>query len=389
MKRSILAVMFAAAALTGCAPDKGDDGYSDEELARYKSALPVRAALQLRTPPSSMAATLGAEPALYPGFAVPLAMQINGLVGGTLDIIEYVAAQEPTLYDSEDLEFWWGPIPDAESAIEGDHFSLFIHDRIDDADFNPGNGDLRYEFAIIRGIGNDVSTLTPILYGQATPVEDTDYGLGAFVYDFDNNVEFEDAHNPGHGPLTSGRMATIFAKGPDENNPAADVTFVIAAFREFLPEDAGVGATAANVDYFWGNFVEGAFTFDFLDVEFAADVIDDTTAVEDMGMKLAFFNSGIGRAEIGVTGGDVGAAPNEVSAIECWDAAVTQTYLSFSLDTGGGPVLQGEAGVPGDCVWTAEEFANVPDLAAAPDMLALVDLIADSGIPSDLEEAND
>lgn len=386
MKRSILAVMFAAAALAGCEKDEGGKGYSDEDLARYKTALPVRSTLALRTP-SSTAAALGGQAAQYPGFAVPVAMQINGLVGGTLDVIELIAGQEPTLYDSEDLEFWWGPIPDSDSALEGDHFSLFIHDRIDDADFNPANGDLRYEFAVIRGLGNDVASLTPILYGVATPVEDTDYGIGAFIYDFDNNVEFEDAHNPGHGALTSGRMATIFAKGPDETNPAADVTYVIAAFREFLPEDAEVGAAAANVDYFWGNYSDGTSTFDFLDLEFAANVIEDSAAVEDMDMKLAFFNNGIGRAEVGVTAGDL--ATDEASATECWDAAVMQTYLSFSLDTGGGPVLQGETGVATDCVWNAEDFAQIPDLSAVPDMLQLVDLIATSGIPSDLPEGND
>lgn len=388
MKRSIVAVMFAAAALAGCEKDEGGKGYSDEDLARYKSALPVRSTISMRNPPSSTAAAFGATAAMYPGFAVPVAMDINGLVGGTLDIIELIADQEPTLYDSEDLEFWWGPIPDSDSALADDHWSLFIHDRINDADYNPASGDLRYEFAIIRGLGNDVASLTPILYGVATPVEGTpDEGVGAFVFDFDNNVLFEDTYNPGHGALTSGRMATIFAKGPDDTNPAADVTFVIAAFRDFLPDDAGVGATAANVDYFWGNFTEGVNAFDFLDLEFAADVIDTSTAVEDMDMKLAFYNSGIGRAEVSVVNGDL--ATDTASAIECWDASVSQTYLSFSLDTGLGPVLQAETGLATDCVWDAAQFAQVPDLSSVPEMANLVGVIADAGIPSDIPEGND
>ena len=385
MKRNLVAVAAVAALAAACAPDDGGKGYSDEDLARYKTALPARSTLTMRNPPSTTAAAFGGTPTLYPSFAVPVAMQINGMVGGTLDIIELIAEQPPTLFDSEDLEFWWGPIPDAESAIEGDHWSLYIHDQINDADFNP-QSDLRYEFAIIRGLGNDVASLTPILYGVATPVEENpDHGLGVFVYDFDNNIQFEDTYNAGHGPLTEGRFATIFAKGPDENNPAAIVTFVIAAFRDFVPEEEP-GATPANVDYFWGNFADATNSFDFLDFGFAADVIDDTAAVEDMAMKLAFFNSSVGRAEVGVTNGDLGT--DTASAVECWDASVSQTFLSFSLDTGSGPVLQGESGSAASCVWDAAQFDQIPDLGDVAAMHQLVSDVAAFGIPSDLPEEN-
>lgn len=387
MKRSIwVAALAAAALLTGCEKDEGGKGYDDEDLARYKSALPARSTVSLRNPPSGAAAAFGATPTVYPEFAVPIAMQVNGFVGGTLDIIELIAEQEPTLYDSEDLEFWWGPIPDAESTLEGDHWSLFIHDRINDADFNPQDGDLRYEFAIIRGLGNDVASLTPILYGQATPIEGSeDHGLGVFIYDFDNNVEFENTYNAGHGPLTEGRMATIFAKGPDETTPTTEVTFVVAAFRDFLPEDAGA-EPALNVDYFWGNFSDAANSFDFIDMEFLADVINDTAAAENLDMKLAFYNSGVGRAEVGVTNGDLGL--NDLAAVECWDAQVTQTYLTFTLDTGMGPVTQGESGVAADCVWDTTQFDQVPDLSDVAEMQSLVDLIANTGIPSDIPDEN-
>lgn len=388
MKRSMWVAAMATAAVVGggCGPEEGGKGYDDEDLSRYKTALPARSTLALRNPPTSTAAAFGGTPTIYPEFAVPVAMQINGLVGGTLDIIELIAAQEPTLYDSDDLEFWWGPIPDSESALADDHFSLFIHDRIEDADYDPQT-DLRYEFAIIRGLGNDVANLTPILYGVASPVEGTeDHGIGAFIYDFDNNVAFENEHNPGHGPLTSGRMATIFLKGPDEDNPAAEVTAVVAAFRDFLPEDAIVGEPAINVDYFWGNFTDGVADFDFIDLEFLADVINDTTAVENMDMKLAFYNNGIGRAEVGVTNGDLGT--DDILAVECWDAAVSQTYLSYTVDTGGGPVLAGESGAAASCVWDATQFGEVPDLSDVPGMQTLVDDLATFGIPEDLPADN-
>lgn len=387
MNRSmwVAAVTTAAVFGAGCGPGEGGKGYSDEDLARYKQALPARSTLALRTP-NTTAVAFGATPTIYPPAAVPIAMQINAMVGGVLDIIEVVAAQEPTAYDSEDLEFWWGPIPDSESALADDHWSLYIHDAIHDPEFVPGD-DLRYEFAIIRGLGNDAATLTPILYGGATPVEGTeDHGLGAFIFDFDNNVAFEDQYNPGHGPLTQGAMATIFAKGPEETNPAAEVTFVIAAFRNFLPEDADAGEAAVNVDYFWGNFAEGADAFDFIDLEFLAD-IETGAALENLDMKLAFYNEGVGRAQVGADGGDFGT--DVVEAIECWDPAISQTYLSYTVDTGGGPVLAGESGLSTDCVWDAAQFDNVPDLGDVPEMQALVDLIATSGIPDQIPEEND
>ena len=43
MKRSIwVAALATAALLTGCEKDDGGKGYDDEDLARYKSALPAR-----------------------------------------------------------------------------------------------------------------------------------------------------------------------------------------------------------------------------------------------------------------------------------------------------------------------------------------------------------
>ena len=393
MKRSIFLALglLVAAFGAGCAPDEGGDGYSDADLARYKSALPARSTLETRAPAATSAAAFGTTSgnAVYPGFAVPFAIQVNGLIGGTLDIIEFVSELEPTVYDSEDLEFWWGPIPDQDSPIDGDHFSLYIHDRIEDPEYDPMN-DLRYEFAVIRGVGNDVSTLTPIIFGGGTPVEGTDDdGIGVLLYDFDNNVEFEDLHNPGHGPLTSGRMATIFAKGPDQTNPNADVTYVVAAFREFLPEDAGVGAQAANVDYFWGKFSDGTSQFDFLDFAFQADLDDDSgDALEDFAMKLAFYNEGVGRAAAQVSGGDV--APNVGDVTECWDAALQQDYVSMVISSNGNVVAgPNEAGNEALCVWDDAEFDNIPDRGDAADLVTLVGTIADAGMPSDLPEEND
>ena len=390
MKRSIwIGLSLLALGFAGCEKEE-DEGYSDEDLVRYRSALPNRSALTAPTPPPP-AAAFGANDAFYPSFAVPIAMQINQMIGGTLDVIEFVASLEPTVYDSDDLEFWWGPIPDGDSALEGDHYSLYIHDKVNDADYNEADPDsMRYEFAVIRGLGNDVSNLTPIIYGVARPVEgdeDADYGIGAMIYDFDNNVEFEDLHNPGHGALTSGRMASIFAKGPDENVAGADVTFAIAAFRDFLPEDANPGDLPINVDYFWGNIDDSVDRFDFLDLEFDADVLDDSAAVEALSMKLAFYNEGIGRALVGVTGGDAGS--NALAADECWDANVQQTYLAVSVDTGAGFFLGQESGSAASCVWTATQFDDVPELADVSDMGALVSAIANTGIPSDLPEEND
>ena len=67
---------------------------------------------------------------------------------------------------------------------------------------------------------------------------------------------------------------------------------------------------------------------------------------------------------------------------------MSQTYLSYTVDTGGGPVLAGESGAAASCVWDATQFGEVPDLSDVPGMQTLVDDLATFGIPEDLPADN-
>lgn len=395
MKRSILVILgIAALAVAGCGEEEGGDGYTDEDLARFRGALPSRQALTAPVPPSpgasvSFGAAANAE---YPGFAVPVAVQINTLIGGTLDVIEYVAEQEPTAYDSEDLEFWWGPIPGTDNDIADDHYNLFIKDRSNEPDYDAADpDDFRYEFAIVRAVGNDVATATPVLFGAGRPNEDTadtEDGAGVMIFDFDNDAAFVTEHDATPpAALTQGRMATIFAKGPDEQNPAAIGTYAIAAFREFLPDDAEAGALPFDVDYLYGNIEAGTEQFDFIDFSFAANVDEATADPENMTMKLGFYNEGIGRALVDVTGGDLGT--DAVRADECWDENVQQTYLAMSLDTGMGYNLVQSGGSEASCAWDATQFETVPDISDAGGLHTVVDALADAGLPADIPDENE
>lgn len=389
MKRFILVGLgIAALAVAGCGREEGGDGYSDEDLSRYRGALPSRSALTAPMPPTGAAVTsFGTNDALYPGFAVPVAVNINQLIGGTLDIIELIAEQEPTAYDSEELEFWWGPIPGTDNDIEDDHYTLYIKDRVNDGYDPLDPDDFRYEFAVIRGVGNDVATLTPVLYGVGRRDEesqDPDHGAGAIIFDFDNDAAFVTEHDPmPPAALTQGRMAAIFAKGPDESNPAAIGTYAIAAFRDFLPDDAEAGQTPIDVDYLFGNIEQGTEQFDFIDFGFDANVIEDSAAEESLTMKLAFYNEGVGRALVDVTGGD---AVYPLRAEECWDASVQQTFLALSVDTGMGYSFVTGGGDETACPWDATEFESVPDLDDVADLLTVVGTLADAGLPADLQD---
>ena len=390
MIKRFLVITALTAVAVGC-EKKDDPAYTGDDVARYKAALPKSDTLNAPVVggaafQSTAAQSAGAVQAVYPVFAYQIATAVNGLIGGTIGIIEAVAETEPSLYDSEEKSFLWGPFPADDTAVADDHFTLIIDDNDGETDYDPSNGDLRYEFAIIRGLGSDVAMNEVIIAGVASPSEaNPEHGIGAMIYDFDNNVAFEDMHNPGHGPMTTGRFATLFAKGPDENDPEAEVTFVVVAFRDFVPEDEPA-ADPANVDYFWGHYSKDPVNYAFLDLGFAADTDDAGALKEDHALKVAHIDVGSaagGRAEVTYSGGDI-PDPDYYLVDECWDMSINRNYIGVSVSTDGAAAyVVAEEGLESQCVFDDAGMATVPDIGDE-NIAGLIDALADyadAGIP--------
>ena len=375
MKNRLLAIpatlSIVALVATGCG-EKAKDEIDPDTLARYKAAIPSSSVVSAPIAQANAAFAPG-DPAVYPGFVGPIAMSINGSIGALLDLVEAIVQTPPTLYDSAKQEFIWGPFNDDQSSIDGDTVALFIRDKGENV-----TNEFRYEYALLRGMGNDLASMTPIIYGSGTPDPAlADHGSGVLLWDFENAFDFVETNDPGHGPVSRGRFVSVYARGVDTASDT-DVTMVVSAFRNFIPEDNPT-APAASADYFYGGLVfPDQNRLDFVDFEFQGDMDDNGSALEDLGVHLALVNGGIGRAEADAVNGDVPAGTT-VNVTECWDAALNYQYLA--VGTNGNPTPIASEGSSASCF--IDTLADVPALEDVdPALMNFLDTLGNNGVPA-------
>ncbi len=314
------------------------------------------------------------DPALYPHASAEVILGINGTVGLTVDLLDLVTAFPPTVYNSDTNEFFWGPWTDDEYG----YVAAYIKD-VGDA------GDFRYEYAFLRGASNDLANLTPIIYGGATPDPlNDDRGVGVTVWDMTAADAFASQHDPNYDPeeAESGRFAALFAAGPDEDNPTDEVTVVVAVFRDAIFKDSEDGLPL-DLDYLYGH-VEGAeHSFDFVDIEGDIDVTEPTDGIaERLGIRMAFVDGGIGRAEADAIGGSLESGES-YDVVECWDTSLNQTYIRGNVNENGNSVEVHSLGMPEDCGDFNQSLDDlgVPRLQDLdPELLAALDDVAANGL---------
>ncbi|MEW5854081.1 MAG: hypothetical protein AB2A00_35225 [Myxococcota bacterium] len=375
----------------------GSSGSVDQaRLERYRRELPQMGWLEAPQPdPASQSSggqPLVGAPAEYPEHAKPIVQGINGSVRFIIETLKAITDQQPTVYNSETLEFVWGPHENEDSAAPAnDKWMVYAKDEGTGADF-------RYTWAILRGIGNDTATYAPVIWGGANPDADEsndEYGSGVILWDFEANFAWEEEHNPGHGDLDRGRYITLYARGPDEQDATKVNTFVVAAFRNFIPRDNPT-AQAADLDYLYGHVQATDHGFSFVDFNITGDIHTPatdggtpSTLQETLGLRLAFFNNGIGRGEARLTGGDVEAEGwTAGEGVECWGDNVERLYFELNAQGGdAGTVQVAKEGELTDCHDVFEQSLdalNIPSLADVPaEMMAALDAVATNGIPQE------
>lgn len=376
--------LTSALLLAGCTSGNGLE-YDEALLETYRQAVPTAEALEMAAPTAteakslqSMTETVG-EPAYFPQIVVPTAQNINAVVGATLTTLHTVIQTPPTAYNSETLEFVWGPFPNNDTALEGDSVLVFIKDNGADADF-------RYNYAFARGMGNDTSTFQPVIWGGQNPVEGDSLGQGVVLYDYEANYAWEEANNPEHGELDRGRFAAAYGKKVETNaETTAQLTYVVAMFRAWVP--AASASSGEDLDYLYGKVEQGDNRFDFADFEFQANFGDsDPSVLEDFGIRAAFYNTGVGRAEADAANGDLTTEiPGYYAAVtECWNAALLRTYLQMSkvpLDPESTEPAQemGSEGSPDFCALSSlDDVPSLDDVSA--DVLNALEQLAENGV---------
>jgi len=362
--------------IVGCGgSDGGGDAIDQGLLAQYRAAVPSETQIMASSPKASSGAKIG-DPALYPSGSAEIVLGINGSIEYILASLELLVSIEPTVYNSDTKEFFWGPYKNENGFGT---IAAYIRDAGEGQDF-------RYHYAILRGKDNDVAGLVPILWGGANPDPDAkDHGSGITLIDFEANAAFEQANNPNGAnmPMDRGRFVAVYGKDATDKG---DLTLVFAALRGFVSKD-NPDVMPADLDYLYGRHDDGTNKVDFVDWKSTFDVHEDAAMAkpEDVGVRLAFVNEGQGRAEAQASGGDL-ASGQVADAIECWDNALAQSYLSFKTSTNGTEDSAASEGDLASCGLFQASLSElgVPALADVPaDFKAALDDLAKNGAPKE------
>jgi hypothetical protein len=371
MKKS-LPPLALGLALAACAEDEPD--YRPEELAAARTAIPSLEQLGARMPAASASAALG-EPAEFPGNAAGVVHGINGAVGGIVTLMRSIVELPPSHRDRATREFVWGPFENEHGV---GHVAAYIRET--DEEF-------RYHYALLRGATPELDEMTPVIWGGATPgATDQQHGLGITLWDLEANRLFEEAHDPAHDPSMTGRgrFVALYGRGDEPAMPAAEFTFVVAVFRGFVSDD-NPAAAPADLDYFYGQHAGPQHTADFIDFSATIDVSKPEDGVqEQVAVHMAFLDQGSGRAEASATGGSL-ASSERVTATECWNNALAQTYLRMERWDG---AVSLEAHDLGQVQYCGPVFASSLDQLGVPTLgdidaglRAELDRVARTGLP--------
>lgn len=357
--------------------------YDQALLEEYRAALPSPKSVEAPTPGGEAAAnalTMMGDAQLA-ALASKSAHDINIPAKMMVVMLRTITKLPPTLFDSKKKEFVWGPWDN-----EDGYGKVLVYIRE-----NPEGDDFKYSYAFVRLDGNDTATAAPVIWGGATPGATDDRGVGVTLWDFVANEGFEKEYDPNYDADAAhdkGRFAMVYGAGDEDNGAFA---FNVAVFRDFVSKDEPENQPA-NLDYFFGHFKgNDGNVFDFVDWSLDANLCETDAAscfkepaegaIENMGLRAAFFNRGVGRAEAKLSGGDLGT---DVDVVECWDLDIDRTAITVSDDVG---MIVNEGQCDGAFASDLTTL-GVPSLADVDaDMLAKMDCVATNGLAACEAEA--
>jgi hypothetical protein len=381
----IVCATILPALLSACG---SDDSNGNDRLARFRGAIPSKEQLEMDTPSSVGGARDVGDPAEYPGYAVPVALQVNGLVVAVIEIMHRIVDLPPTVYNSDTKEYFWG-LWDRDDGEYG-KAGAYIRE-------NPAGSDFQFSYALLRAESNDVATWSPVIWGGANPDADNeDYGSGALLFDFEANHAWEQEFNPDYttrdSGYTRGRFAAVYARGAAEDDPNAEVTWNVARIANFAEHVApnAVDFASGDADYLYGRYENGV-TVSFIDFSIEGDIDGTPESVETLDTRLAFLNEGMGRGEVWAEGGAI-TEGDHIEGLECWNTQVKQTHkhVEYVDAVGTRTDIETPVATEADCglVFTSSlDELSIPSLAQVwtehPDLQTALYDVTENGIPAE------
>lgn len=330
----ILTALVASAALSGCALDKKDDADEFREAVPRREAVRVAgperdaegdasaAAIDGRAGAQATAPLRGGPYSKWYGFTRVVRGGVNAVTAAVLGSVWVLVHTEP---DSvEGGEAVWGPYGD---ALNPATYRLRVT-RVADAEYDyvlEGRPRSSSPGAAYRAV------LTGHGYGRRHEL----HGEGEFTIDLDVARELDPFAHPNDSGTV--RIVHHLPRGwRDGTFLPRSIVAEVTPDPELNPESFAVTSNA-NEDGTGSLYVTAE-----------ADVDETkTSALEDIVIESRWRADGAGRADIGISGGDVPADPGRVSAVECWGADFTRSYYSDSLE------LEPTEGEDSACVYGA------------------------------------
>ncbi len=305
-------ILSASLLFAGCDPMTPED--------EFREGLPSKQMVQVKEPGGSAGQrlesnevsglALGQRSDFYT-FTRGATVIVNGGTAFVLNLLEEITKNTPTSLEGDVAV--WGPHTD---ALSPNTWKLTV----------TKTGDHIYSYKLeAKGKTEADSAFKTILSGTHTISVDAQ---GNRMRDFGNGnlqIDWDAAQTLPEHDSNIGTLAIRYAR-PDEKS----VITVDAAFRN-VKDDERPG-TRVNADYMYKEAPGAGGEFDFgLSKNFDTDA--SRPAVERLTIKSRWAQSGAGRADVKITGGDFGVADAKVS--ECWDANFASQYLEASWVTTG------------------------------------------------------
>jgi len=252
-----------------------------------------------------------------------ISRDLNGGAAWVLVLVHTIVHFPPTTVDGD--VYTWGPWSDALDPAE---WRLVVTENLD--------GSYDWSFDGKSKLEADAEFIT-VISGNAVPGVDPHRGTGNFFIDFDAAEQVDPIDNNNRGTVEivydlenrDGTPATldmvIQTRQPDENGVDQDVSF----------------------DYSYVKNLDGSGDLQF---GIHGDIDDNGSLFEDAIIRSRWLQTGSGRADVRVTGGDLGDLTVEAS--ECWNELFRRVFYTDSMDWM--PTEGNEA----DCAFTDQDLPD-------------------------------
>jgi hypothetical protein len=323
---SPLAYVLAAMALGGCAAQPKTESNEFQEALPEQGSVNVDGPDGAKADSSTASGTRGTlangaagDPAFWYSFTRDVRDGVNVVTGVVLVSVWAIVHTEPSEIDDDHAV--WGPYEG--DALDPARYRLTVT--------KIGEHHFRYVLAGQKKSGGDFLN---VLDGDGYSRASDSHGDGQFVLDLGN--------------------AKLLDPGRHRDD-AGTVTIV-----HDLPKDIGLRYDALPRTITATVTPEGAASLSItsqanedhtgeIDLTAHVDLAGTATgALEDVSLVSRWANTGAGRADIGISGGDLPAAGvDAVSAVDCWGVDFSEVYYSDSAG------IKPTTGNVAECVYTA------------------------------------